>query len=964
MIANSDHCAVSFAIKTNNKSPGRGYWRHNDSLNNDVDFVKYIKNEIKTLDVKDITDKRAAWEYVKFKVRELSRQYAMNKAKEGREHKLKLQTNLDHLNNSIMKGTGDTSTLRLEMENVRVEMDKVLETGARAIMFRSKVKFIEEGEKVTAYFFRAVKQNMARSNIEKINIAGSVCADQHRVSKFIHDYYKDLYSFKSHINIETEMLSAQFRENLPQISQTLKDFCDKPISKQEIKTTLFQKMNPGKSPGNDGLTVGLLKSVWDEVENYFYDSVMESIIKGKLPTSQRQSVIRLIQKKEKDKLNIDNWRPISLLNVDTKIISKLLAIRIEKCLEDIIHEDQGAFVPNRYIGEGIRKLQYICEYYNTNGLKGALLAIDFKKAFDSVSHEFLWQTMESFGFGKGMINMIKLLYRGAESAVMNEGISSKYFSLERSCRQGDCLSPYLFIIAIEPLLKQIRDNQQIEGLRFRDNEYKVTAYADDLTLTIRNREGISAAVKILKDFAAISGLEINMNKSELMGLGKWRDRIDLNEWGFERVEHLKITGIHLGHDVELVEKLNFEPIINKAQAKLAQWRTRHLSLLGKVVAVKSHGLALFQFVASIISVPKWAIIQINKLVYRFIWGGIDKISRKIACLPLKEGGINIPMMQDIVHAAQVQWLRRKARHPDRLWTKFLDADIQKLGGYPILSGGLNKKTGRERLMSYNKDIIQTWSTVSSNPEPDNTEELLKVSLWHNSEIVDAKGIGIFSKRLNNIGIITVQHRIQNDGSLIPINKLEEHGISRNLYLEWASVCRSIPAEWIRTFRTKSDLLTNGEHRIMENTETQSMKLYFKTEIYPIEKCTQKVVLNIIRCKRIMPINKYKSKMSDKYNIRDQEWQDNYKYIMQFSISSRNRSFMWRFLYGIVYTNEDFFKFGFKENKNCSFCQEDGQSKKHLFLTCPKVVAFRKEAIDRYERIFLQRTIDDKSLCLE
>ena len=81
--------------------------------------------------------------------------------------------------------------------------------------------------------------------------------------------------------------------------------------------------------------------------------------------------------------------------------------------------------------------------------------------------------------------------------------------------------------------------------------------------------------------------------------------------------------------------------------------------------------------------------------------------------------------------------------------------------------------------------------------------------------------------------------------------------------------------------------------------------------------------------------------------------------MQFSISSRNRSFMWRFLYGIVYTNEDFFKFGFKENKNCSFCQEDGQSKEHLFLTCPKVVAFRKEALDRYERIFLQRTIADK-----
>src|SRR6266436_6073847 len=155
------------------------------------------------------------------------------------------------------------------------------------------------------------------------------------------------------------------------------------------------------------------------LENYFYEAIIEAIAKGELAVSQRQSIIRLIQKKDKDKMEIDNWRPISLLNVDTKIISKLLAVRIEKCLEEIIHEDQNAFVPNRYIGEGIRKLQYLNEYYNTNDLKGSILAIDFKKAFDSVSHEYLWSVMQSFGFGKGIIDMIKLLYRGAESAVMN-----------------------------------------------------------------------------------------------------------------------------------------------------------------------------------------------------------------------------------------------------------------------------------------------------------------------------------------------------------------------------------------------------------------------------------------------------------------------------------------------------------------------------------------------------------------
>ena len=181
-----------------------------DSLNTDVEFVKHLKNEITKIDVAEIQDKRAIWEYIKYKIREISRLYAMDKVKKDRAKKLDLQGKLDVLNNQIMIETRDAHTLRLEMEEVKTEMDKVLETEARAIMFRSKVKYIEEGEKVTAYFFRSVKQNMARANISKINIAGSISTDQHRVSSFIDNYHKKLYSFKTTTNAETNHLSAQF----------------------------------------------------------------------------------------------------------------------------------------------------------------------------------------------------------------------------------------------------------------------------------------------------------------------------------------------------------------------------------------------------------------------------------------------------------------------------------------------------------------------------------------------------------------------------------------------------------------------------------------------------------------------------------------------------------------------------------------------------------------------------------
>ena len=171
-----------------------------------------------------------------------------------------------------------------------------------------------------------------------------------------------------------------------------------------------------------------------------------------------------------------------------------------------------------------------------------------------------------------------------------------------------------------------------------------------------------------------------------------------------------------------------------------------------------------------------------------------------------------------------------------------------------------------------------------------------------------------------------------------------------------SVCKSIPTHWIVKLKESlKDCGTPEDHRVFEETPD----LYFQKEKYKIEKCTQKIVLNIIRNKRIKPVNKYKSKMSDKYKINDKQWKQKYTFISQWSISTKNRSFMWRFLYGIVYTNEDFFKFGFKENKKCSFCQEEGQSKEHLFLTCQKVVTFRQEVVNKYDKIFTQSAVGDK-----
>ena len=128
-----------------------------------------------------------------------------------------------------------------------------------------------------------------------------------------------------------------------------------------------------------------------------------AFVHGKLSNSQRQGIIRLIEKKDKDKRFVENWRPISLLNVDYKIGSKALATRLEKVLPEIIHENQCAYVKGRTIFDAVRSIGDIMEYTKLNNIPGLMTTFDFKKAFDSISWQFLTEALRSFNFGESFI---------------------------------------------------------------------------------------------------------------------------------------------------------------------------------------------------------------------------------------------------------------------------------------------------------------------------------------------------------------------------------------------------------------------------------------------------------------------------------------------------------------------------------------------------------------------------------
>ena len=263
------------------------------------------------------------------------------------------------------------------------------------------------------------------------------------------------------------------------------------ISLEEC-TKILNLFPLNKVPGEDGLPIEFYKTFWNHIGDPLVDS-MTSFAKGAMSVSQRRAVITLVEKKDQDRCKLKNWRPISLLNVDAKIASKAIAERMKRILPKIIHNNQSGYIPGRNIAENIRSILDIMDYTKAKNIPGLLLFIDFEKAFDSLDWVFLEKSLEQFNFGPDLIRWVRVFYSDIQSCIINNGLCSDYFSLHRGVRrQGDPLSPYLFVVAVEILAIDIRNQENIKGIKIKGLETKVLQFADDTTTVISDLESARA----------------------------------------------------------------------------------------------------------------------------------------------------------------------------------------------------------------------------------------------------------------------------------------------------------------------------------------------------------------------------------------------------------------------------------------------------------------------------------------
>ncbi len=269
--------------------------------------------------------------------------------------------------------------------------------------------------------------------------------------------------------------------------------------------------------------------------------------------------------KKGDLHDINNWRPVSLLCTDYKLLSKTLANRLRQVMSYIIHRDQTYCVPGRSIFDNISLIRDILEVSGSLGVDTGLVSLDQEKAFDRVEHHYLWKLMERFGLSPGFIAMIKV---DIESVLKINGELCKPFKVCRGICQGCSMSGMLCAISIEPLLQKIRSC--INGLVLSgcNTKYVLSAYADDLIVIIKKQKEDDKLEKIVTDFGTVSAAKVNWNKSEALAVGSWFSSLPGGmKWNRNG---LNCLGVYLG-DEDFMKK-NWEGVLERFKGKLAKWK--------------------------------------------------------------------------------------------------------------------------------------------------------------------------------------------------------------------------------------------------------------------------------------------------------------------------------------------------------------------------------------------------------
>ena len=920
----SDHRALYFILDLQLFERGSGYWKFNTSLLQQTEYIQLMNKEINTcMQASEGKSPTQLWEILKTRIKKTTQQYSRNKVSEDK-------LIISQLSEVISDYESRLPLIKEEyemLENSQKELEEKTMEKAKGIIFRSKAKWYEEGEKNTKYFFALEKAKYNAKTCYKIldENKGEV-TNPMEILEVQREFYQDLYQQDEHVKFT---LANTTDVKVPPDIQMQQD---QPIDASEVEKAIKQMKN-NKTPGQDGIPIDFYKVFWNHLKQPFLRMIEEVYEQRQLHVSARKGILNLIPKPNKDSRIIKNLRPITLLNTDYKIIEKVIANKMIPALEQIISKDQRGFMKERRISVNIRKLLDIMHYVEREDIEALVLSLDFVKCFDKCSFSILHGSLEYFGFGEVVKIWTKILYKDYSVRIQNNGHFSESIDILKGVHQGGCCSSIYFLVIAEILALNLRNNGNIQSIEIQQIMNILNQFADDMDIfTLAKEDSLQSIFWELDSFQKQSGFTVSYDKTTLYRIGSLRHSdaklFNMDQYAWSNKE-ITVLGITIAH--EDILKKNYDPIMVKVDQILQTWCNRGLSLIGRVQVINS--LIASQFVYKMMVLPKMPSVYIKKLESKFreyLWDGKkNKIALRTLQLPKKDGGLGLVDMKRKECALKATWPQILATEQEyaqivyqSMRCSILKEDIWRCTILPEHIDLLRIKN------IFWSDTWKCWSEYNFMYKRRIENQLI----WYNSYIIIGNKPVLWKDNYVK-GLRYVYQLFENKQYKSEYQVWEEFGLTK---LRFNSLKKAIPKEWKTFFTTNmvQQFFPMPPHNF--DMCQRQYKLASSIYEYLADDCTQlygkyskwTMELGTPLCEDIFTFGRLHQQIYKVTNI--------VKY----------RSFQYRLLQRGIVTNIQLYKWNIKPTDLCYFCQEHRETITHLMSEC-KIVKELWDDVSQY-----------------
>ncbi|CAM8980230.1 unnamed protein product [Rhodiola kirilowii] len=601
-----------------------------------------------------------------------------------------------HVGNKLRKLKKDLAEVRQgrrnqfsseKEKNISNEIDEWLIREESMWAQRSRISWLSEGDNNTKFFHLKAnarrRTNTISTLIDSEGISSSNVVDIERVAV---SYFRNLFSSTNNMPDSELAESLQCIPTL--VSADHSRILMSPYTEYEIKVALFQ-LYPYKAPGIDGYPAGFFQRFWNVIKVDFSDACFSVLNGGITPPRINDTLIVLIPK-QRSAMRMEDYRPISLTSVISKTVAKVIVNRLQLILPEIISPAQSAFIKGRLITDNFLIAHEIAHFIrNTrNGNKSyGSLKLDMSKAYDRVEWRYLKMVMLQFGFEERWVNMIMNYVSSVRYAICINGEITTFFDPERGLRQGDPLSPYLFILCSEWLshsLSKLQVQRSIEGIKVSRAAPLVThlMFADDCLLAFKVADNTGDVLSsLLRKYEHISGQVVNYNKSEIVLSpnvhASVRGALQASLSMKIASHHVKYLGLPLTLNRKL--SLNFSEMMDKFYNKTEGWKAKNLSSGGKEILIKSVLQALPQYSMNCLQLPEDTIKKMHSAIRRYWWScssskrPIHWVKAQILCQDKEMGGLGFKDLKCINLAFLAKQAWRIYTQPNLLISKIYGA---------------------------------------------------------------------------------------------------------------------------------------------------------------------------------------------------------------------------------------------------------------------------------------------------